>query len=670
MTHRLPDRISEAMDALVATGWRERKEAVEQLRAWVERVDPDAPELELLREQLLDGILAPDQIDGRAACHEVLTAIGRSCLPAVRQRLQRATHDGVKARRLVDLLVDIGDADDVPTLGAIVRDARADPNLRASAATGLGAIGGPAAERSLVDLLADPLDVLRVYALDALRTAGTVVPVEAIEPLVAAVFTRQGAAALLGLSRDPAALPILLELLRDEMAGVRAAAAQAIVALDQGLQGRGKGSLVEAAVARTTEATRAAVRELFAHDDREVRAAAIELATMARDVSAVEPLLGVMEDPLLHERALAMVATLQSDATEILTGLGDTVDAARREHLLRLVGALDLHAVGRPLLDKLVAALDDADAEAAHAAAESLAWVGDRSSLGGLYRAMANAGPLGEVAADSLATVMGRVSGGRYEDLDLIVGAAWPHAGPLAQNLCRVVGKLEAARYVPQLVAVLGSPDVGVRVAAAVALGHLPGEHEGIIALSLCLADEEPQVRAAACRSLGQLSASSAVQSLLGATSDPSALVRAAAVVALVTLDNPVTLARMRAIIAEDPMPTVVVQAIAGLGRSALDQDLTMLMSLCTSEDHEVVKAAARALTSFAAHRATASLLGLLAHERWDVRWAAAEVLGVRGDRTALVPLRELAMREDDPTVRAALDDAVGRLSASEGGPG
>lgn len=663
----LPDRVDEALGALSATGWRERKEAVEILRGWIERLDVDAPELPIVRERLLDGVVAPDQIDGRAACHEVLAAIGRSCLPAVRERLERAAHDGARARRLVDLLVDIGDADDVPTLMAIVRDQEADPNLRASAATGLGAIGGTAAVRCLQELLADPSDVLRVYALDALRSATAPVPVEVIEPLVQAPSTRQGAASLLGLSRDAGALPVLLALLRDEMAGVRAAAAQALVLLDQGLDGKGKAGLVAAAVARAGPPARASIRELLEHDERDVRAAAIELATMARDPEALEPILGVMDDPLLHERALALVAVLGASAADVLTRIGDTVDAGQRQHMLRLAGALDPSLVGRPLLDRLVAALDDADPEAAHAAAESLAWVGDRSSLGGLYRAMGNLGPLGEAAADALATVMGRVADGRYEDLDLIVGAAWPQSGPLAQNLCRVVGKLQAARYVPQLVAVLGSPDVGVRVSAAAALGHLPGEHEGITALSLCLADEEPQVRAAACRSLGQLQATAAVQSLFGATSDPSALVRAAAVVALVSLDNPVTLARMRAIIAEDPMPTVVVQAIAGLGRSALDQDLTMLMSLCTSEDHEVVKAAARALVSFSAHRATAALLGLLAHERWDVRWAAAEVLAERGDRTALTPLRELSLREEDETVRTAIDDAIARLASAEG---
>jgi HEAT repeat protein len=177
-------------------------------------------------------------------------------------------------------------------------------------------------------------------------------------------------------------------------------------------------------------------------------------------------------------------------------------------------------------------------------------------------------------------------------------------------------------------------------------------------------------VRAAASRSLGQLCAGQAVQSLMGATADPSPLVRAAAVSALVTLDNPVSLARLRAIIVEDPMPTVVVQAIAGLGTTGLDQDLTMLMSLCTSVDHEVVKAAARALRRFSAHRATAALLGLLTHDRWDVRWAAAEVLAARKDPTALGPLRASLLRENDQLVREVLDEAIQSLVAHVEGDG
>ena len=85
-------------------------------------------------------------------------------------------------------------------------------------------------------------------------------------------------------------------------------------------------------------------------------------------------------------------------------------------------------------------------------------------------------------------------------------------------------------------------------------------------------------------------------------------------------------------------------------------------MSLCSAKDHEVVKAAARSLRSFSAHRATAALLGLLDHERWDVRWAAAEVLAARGDVTALGPLRTALENEQDGLVRQVVEQAVSRL--------
>jgi HEAT repeat protein len=87
-------------------------------------------------------------------------------------------------------------------------------------------------------------------------------------------------------------------------------------------------------------------------------------------------------------------------------------------------------------------------------------------------------------------------------------------------------------------------------------------------------------------------------------------------------------------------------------------------MSLCRSGDHEVAKAAARGLVRFPSHRATAAVLGLLEHERWDVRWAAAEVLAERGDLTALAPLRRVQVIEPDPLVRQVLAGAVGRLES------
>lgn len=661
MSETLSTTITEAIRQLSAPAWRERKQAVEVLRGQVERGVSSLAMAELI-ELLLRRMTNPDTIDGRAAAHEVLVEIGAECIPALTARLA-APKTEAGARMLVDLLGEIGDDRHVALLVDVLSHAQTDDNLRAAAATALGTLGGPQAEAALRRLLRTDSEMLRVYALDALRAASAQVPVVEVEPLVVSPLTRVAAVALIGLSGDVAALPVLVEMLDDPMAGVRAAAAEALVQLESSLGERG--GIVEGAAARLAPQTRQRVRALVGHPDGAVRAAAIRVAGLAADPEAIEPVLAVMDDPMVQERAFEMVRAMGAAAAPALARAADTIDAAGRESLFRLVGALPPGAAEAHLIDSIVAALDEPDEESALAAAEALETVGDRRSLAGLYRAMAARGRLGETAADAVAAIMTREDIG-HADFELIVGTTWPQTGPLAQNLCRVVGRLQDPRYVSQLVAVLGSPDVGVRVAAATALGHLPGEHEGASALSFALADEEPQVRAAACRSLGLLRAMSACQSLISATNDDSPMVRAAAVGALVNLDNPVTLARLRAIISEDPVPTVVVQAIAGLGRSALDQDLTMLMSLCTSKDHEVVKAAARALAAFGVHRATAALLGLLGHERWDVRWAAAEVLAERRDVTALSPLRALAEHEQDEHVRRVIEQAVVALAAAE----
>jgi HEAT repeat protein len=659
----VPEAVMVEVRRLGATAWRERKAAVEALCELVRSGD-DAL-LRALAEPLLDGLQSGDAIDGRSACHEVLVAVGP---PAIDGLLRRIESSGAGRRLLIDLLGEIGDEAHVGLLGEIAGDPGSDANVRAAAASALGALGGASAERALRALLTQPSDVLRVHALDALRRCGGNVPVDELEPLVQAKLTRKAATAVLASSGDTAALAVLVPLLDDPMAGVRATAAVALVQLDEQLREQGKDGLVAAALERIGEPTRAKVRHLIEHRDREVRVAAIVLSAMAGDAGAVTPVLEVMDDPLVQEQAMAMVAALGDAAASTLADAAERASGGQREHVLRLVGALPAGHVESRLCAALTAGLQEPDEDAASAAAEALERIGDRSCLGELYRALASEGRLGEAAADAMAAVLRRAGRSAHEDLQLIVGGSWPEQGALARNLCRVVGGLGSQRFAPHLVSVLGSADVGVRIAAATALGQLEGEHEGGSALGFALADEEPAVRAAACRSLGQLGVPQAVQSLLSAASDPSPLVRSAAVQALVILDNPVALAKLRAIIADDPVPSVVVHAIAGLGSSGLEQDLTMLMSLCTSQDHEVVKAAARALARFSVHRATAALLGLLVHRRWDVRWTAAEVLAQRRDATALEPLRRCLGDEEDELVRQVLEQAVATLRESASG--
>jgi hypothetical protein len=85
-------------------------------------------------------------------------------------------------------------------------------------------------------------------------------------------------------------------------------------------------------------------------------------------------------------------------------------------------------------------------------------------------------------------------------------------------------------------------------------------------------------------------------------------------------------------------------------------------MSLCAPPTTRSPRPPRAAWSASRAHRATAAVLGLLDHERWDVRWAAAEVLAERGDLTALAPLRRVQAVEHDPLVRQVLGRRRRRL--------
>ncbi|MDC0671823.1 HEAT repeat domain-containing protein [Nannocystis radixulma] len=658
-----PD-LARCLESFGSERWRERKDAARDLMSAVREQPPAPDQLALLVEQLLDGLVSPDSVARRSVCHEVLTGIGPSVVPAIRRRLRAG---GPGARMIVDLLGDVGGVDDVPLLAAIL-GAPGDDNVRASAATALGVLGSADAERALTNVLSDSSEMLRMFALDALARLGVAIAPERLAPLLADPVTRRAAVAVLGHSGDPRVAGPLVHYLGEAMPGVRAAAAVAVVKLHAALSLRGDPVAVAAALAAGDgEPLRQRIRELVAHRQLEVKLAALALAGALADVGSLSHVLRAMSDPELRERAVEFAAGLGAPAVPVLV---DMVEQAAPEvlgDLFLLVSGLGPAGNHPRLVEALTTALAGPDAHAACMAATALGKVGGAEGIAPLARALALEGPAGEAAAVAFAAVAGRALGSRHARVASHLPADEGANGALLRNLCRAFGLLGRGGdvgFVAPLIAWLGDSDVGVRLLAARALGQIAGEHEGAAALALALHDDDAGVRAAACRSLGQLGAAESVPALLTASRDPSSSVRAAAVQALVGLDNPIALARLREVVLADNAPAVVIQAIAGLSRSGTDQDLVMLMSLCRAPDHEIVKAAARGLSGCKGHRATAAVLGLLEHPRWDVRWAAAEALGERGDTTALPPLRRVHAVEPDPLVRKVLAGAVARLEA------
>jgi HEAT repeat protein len=89
-----------------------------------------------------------------------------------------------------------------------------------------------------------------------------------------------------------------------------------------------------------------------------------------------------------------------------------------------------------------------------------------------------------------------------------------------------------------------------------------------------------------------------------------------------------------------------------------------VLWDALSHPDAEVVKAALAALASAEDSADGAALaVSLLGHPRWDVRAAAARVLGGLKQPECLPALEHALSAEQDALARMALSDAVSRLS-------
>ena len=140
----LPPELERLLAGFAGESWRERKQAVKDLQAALERSPPSAEAFEALLGRLLDGLTA-ESVPARSTCHEMLVHLGPRGLEGALRRLRAG---GRGARMYVDLLADIGKPEHVPLLAVVLQTAT-DDNVRASAAAALGAIGGPAAEAAL-----------------------------------------------------------------------------------------------------------------------------------------------------------------------------------------------------------------------------------------------------------------------------------------------------------------------------------------------------------------------------------------------------------------------------------------------------------------------------------------------------------------------------------------
>jgi HEAT repeat protein len=654
--HADPAHAGPLLDALGDTDWRVRQEAVRIVRQL-------AMEFDLL-PGLIDAVCQGSNVGLRTAAREVLQSLGAAGARAVINALPQVEPNARKF--LIDTLVCDG-VDEV--LSTLVEALRGDDPMNAvSAMDALASLGGPRAEAALRQRLATGETFLRAAALDALQKLEVRVPWSELSPLLSDRVLGRIALPSLGRSGDARAVRPLLDALEDRSSHVRVCAVQGL----QRLLGSDP---------RLSEPIGAGLRAATPQARHNV----VELAQQAEELAcalAALSLLGCAQDPAAVQAALQLFerSVPASDLTAAFSGWQERAAAAA----LELAGPLAAHraaafslasaivtttprrgsdAARSVLADTLAArlreAIDDPDVHVQVAALQALGAVGEAADAAGLVsKAQAEQHDIAIAAAGALRVLAARDAAAVAQALAAVV-----ISGAAAATLAELLVTLRLSDALPRLRSALLSDSADSRVAAIAGLSLLGGE-SAVELVALALNDEDPQVQVAAIDVLPRMhdGTTRAIEALLHFDSS-AADVQVALAGALAAFGDPRAVTRLRKLARVGPpgVRVFAMQGLQGLSDPAFDD---LLVESLGDSDAEVVKQALAALAAAGGKRSAARIAIALDHAAWDVRQAAAVLLGQSGDSGALAALRARLLLERDALVRDAIEQAVAVLEA------
>jgi HEAT repeat protein len=633
---------SGAREALVAglhdESWRVRRAAADGLTR--------VPERDKVVERLISVLGERDETGARNAAAESLAGLGREAMAPLLRLLGHVDPD--QRKFAADILGQLGlpEAEDALSR-AMLEDT--DLNVRVAAAEALGRVGGKAAARALERTLHDPEPLLQLSALESLAALRHPPPLPEVVRLLAIPTLKRSAYRVLGLIPQVAATELVCRGLGAESRSTREAA---LVAL--GTQaGLAEPSLrpemdaaVRLALKRLPEALGWVVSALESNDI-ELKAGALVAAAALREPQLAPLVAEVAQEERLMPEVIRTLAHFGPETGRELLASMDRLSFPARE----AAGQVLVGMVDATFVPELVQMLEWGELDLKVVAVRALGRTRSLEAVEPLARQLSHpelAGP----AARALVLLAGSFPRQVAQALE---SALERGAEPVVLSaLVRVGG----TAMLPLVRRTAHQASVPLRATAVEVLAAVDPTG-GLELARQALADEAPRVRAAAVRVLGQVGDGSMAGLLKQALADDALEVRLAALEAVGECGALERVADLEALVQHPDGAIVyrVVQALARLG--ALGDEV--LRRAVSHADHEVVKAAL--LAGAASAEGVSLAVGLLGHASWDVRAAAARVLGDSGGPECLPAARAALEAETDALARCALTDAVERLS-------
>ena len=548
--------------ALGDESWRVRKEAVDLILSV-------SPGDELARE-LIALLVVQGNAGLRNSVVEVLQTVGESVLPHLVEQL---SHEDAGVRKfIVDIMGGIGSSSSISDLQKALGDS--DPNVAAAAAESMGLIGDKEALPSLLDCLQRDDLLIRYAILEALVKIGSPVPLESITSLAGDPLLKKAVFECLGVIGDIGTVPLLIEGLTDRARNVREAALSALAVIRQRTAHELFNEMAESRLRamRGTDAVEYLIAMQESSDLR-IRVAAILFLGIVGDPRAFEVLLRDYRDENVRQASIEALRSFGQQAGELLSSRFASADEEERCVIVHISGEMRFAEA----CSIASAALEDSSASVRALAAEAIGKSGHSELIPMLIKLLSDENMevrkrttsalvrLATVASDGVAASARQLSDSADPDCRLQavrLFAALHDVSPLIslskdedylvrREAIAALGELRVPDSAGRITMALADEEADVRLAAATALGW-SGFVDDADSLQLALNDSSQRVQSAAIKSLGKRKDAAAFERIAAFSSNPSGMLRIAALQTLVQID-PVKAAQVLSIAANDP---------------------------------------------------------------------------------------------------------------------
>ncbi len=636
-----PEALRTLVTGLHDESWRVRRAAAEGFSR--------LPERGMAVERLISVLGERDETGARNAAAESLVGMGLSAVAPLVRLLEHSDPD--QRKFAADILGQLGRPEAEEALVKAMLD-DGDLNVRVAAAEAVGkpGVGGKVAARALERTLHDPEPLLQLSALESLATLRHPPPLPELVRLLANPMLKRSAYRVLGLIPQVAATELVCRGLGAESRSTREASLVALgtqASLAEPSLRPEMEAAVRLALKRLPEAT-GFVASALESDDMELRAGGLVAAAALREPQLAPLVAEVAQEERMAPEVMRTLSYFGPEAGRELLASMDRLSFPARE----AAGHVLVEMVDATYVPELVQMLDWGEVDLKMVAVQALGRTRSLEAVEPLAQLLSHPDMAG-LAARALVTLAAHFPKSVAQALETAMSEG---AEPVVLNaLVRVGG----TAMLPLVRRTAREASVPLRATAVEVLAAVDPAG-GLELAHLALTDEAPRVRAAAVRVVGQVGDPSAAGLLKQALEDEALEVRLAALDAVGECGALERVADLEALVqhAEGAVAFRAVQALARLG--ALRDEV--LRRAVTHEDPEVVKTAL--LAGAASAEGVALAVGLLGHSGWDVRAAAARVLGDSGGPECLSATRAALAAETDALTRRALVDAVDRLSS------